>query len=113
MLNIGRLNRRITFLKRSDAKDALGQDTAKKFEDYKTVWATVAPLRGSEYWEARKVRSDEVFKITVRYKTWVTEDMRIRLQDGKVMDITSITDPGTNHEMLEIMATEHVYGKRR
>ena len=112
MLNVGRLNRRVTFLKRNGTKDVMGQKTADRFKEYKTVWATVSPLRGSEYWEARKIRADEIFKITIRYKAWVTTDMRIQLgNEGKVMDIISVTDPDTNHEFLEISATEHVYGK--
>lgn len=107
MLNIGRLNKRITFMKKATVKDSMGQE-ADDFTDYKTVWSTIAPLRGGEYWEAQKIRADLVYKITIRYKDWVTPDMRIRLPGGRLIDITSIIDPSYTHEFLEILGTEHV-----
>lgn len=108
MINIGRMNRRVTFLKRTVITDAMGQEVNTDFADYKTVWATIAPLRGAEYWEAQKVRADEVYKVTIRYQDWVLPDMRMRLPDGRVLDITAVIDPDYRHEYLEVHGTEHV-----
>lgn len=108
MLNIGRLNRKVTFQKREVVTDEMGQEVNTGFADYKTVWATVSPLRGAEFWEAQKVRADEYYKITIRWKSWVTPDMRIKLHDGRLLNITGISDPDYTHEYLEILATEYV-----
>lgn len=106
MLSIGKLNHKITFQKRTPELDELGQEHLDSFTDYKTVWATIHPLRGKEYWDARRVRADEIFKITIRYVPWVTEDMRIRYKN-RFYNITSVADADIRGEFLEIYATEY------
>lgn len=108
MLNIGRLNQRVTFMVRTTTTDSMGQEVNTGFTEYKTVWATVAPLRGAEYWEAQKVRADEIYKVTIRYKNWLAPDMRVKLPDGRICDITAVIDKDYRHEFLEIHCTEHV-----
>ena len=108
MLNIGRLNRRVTIMARAEETDDLGQTTNSGFKDLRTVWATIAPLRGSELWEAQKIKPVMYYRITVRYQSDLTPDMRVRMPDNKVMDITAIIDKDYRHEYQEIMCTEHV-----
>jgi len=106
MLSVGKLSHRITFQKRAPSVDAMGQEHLNTFADYKAVWATIRPLRGKEYWDAKRVRSDELYKITIRYVDWVREDMRIRYKN-RIYNITSIMNAETRGEFLEIYATEY------
>lgn len=108
MLEIGRLNRRVTIMKRTEETDELGQTVNTGFAELKTVWATIAPLRGSELWEAQKVKPVMYYRITIRYLDGLSPDMRVRMPDGKLMDITAIVDKDYRHEYQEIMCTEHI-----
>jgi SPP1 family predicted phage head-tail adaptor len=105
-LDIGRLDKRITFRKIADGTDAVGQNT-QEWQDYKTVWATVKALRGGEYFEAQMIRPEKTYKITVRYMPDVTEDMQITYA-GKTLEIGYINDVEEARYMLEILATEYI-----
>lgn len=48
MVDIGKLNRRITFLRLNTSEDEMGQDKSE-WKKYRTVWATVKPYKASEY----------------------------------------------------------------
>ena len=107
-LDIGRLNKRITFLKPGTTTDSMGAETPDStFVEYKTVWATVNPLRGGEYWQAQRIRAESQYKITIRYKDWVVPTMRISFKD-KIFRITSVIDVESDGHFMEIYATEYV-----
>lgn len=46
MVDIGKLNRRITFLRLNTSEDEMGQDKSE-WKKYRTVWATVKPYKAS------------------------------------------------------------------
>ena len=46
MVDIGKLNRRITFLHLEISEDEMGQDKSE-WKKYRTVWATVKPYKSS------------------------------------------------------------------
>lgn len=105
MIDIGKLNKRITFLKLTEKEDDMGQ---KKTEwvPYHSVWATVKPFKSSESSFMGKLKPEVTHRIYVRYNQYVTADMRI-LYHGHTFEIAG---PPINiderHEMLEIQATE-------
>jgi SPP1 family predicted phage head-tail adaptor len=109
-LDIGKLNKRVTFRAPAPGSDAIGQ-TTQKYKDYATVWATVKALRGGEYYEAQKVRPEKTYKVTVRYIKGLTdgisEDMRIAYA-GKTLEIEYINNVDEADYMLEIHATEYI-----
>ena len=105
-LNIGSLNRRITFVYLDSDVDEMGQD-CQVWKDYKTVWATVKALRGGEYYEAQKIRPEQTYKITTRYHEGITPDMKIRYC-GKLFEILSCNNVEEANYMLEIQAVEYI-----
>lgn len=105
-LNIGRLNRRITFLTAKETQNTINQ-TTQEWKEYKSVWATVKALRGSERYEAMKVQAQQIYKITTRYHDGITPDMRI-LFNGKIFEITSVNNVEEANYMLEMECTEYV-----
>ena len=114
MVDIGRLDKRITFLKETETEGTFGQ-SKKTFTPYKTVWATVKGLRGAEYYEALRVRPEMTYKITCRYVKGITSEMRIQYKahgETKIFEIVGgPNDVNGAGEILEIHAKEYTYTK--
>lgn len=108
-MNIGRLNKRITFCKQMDIEDSMGQ-TKKELQEVATVWGSLYPIRGGEYYEAKKVDSRTTHKCYIRYRDGIDSDCYIVLKDKQYM-IESVIDVDMEHKMLEIMCTEHLNGE--
>lgn len=105
-MDIGRMNKRVTFCGRSEKKNALNQ-TEHVLEEIKTVWAGVEPTRGREYQEAQRIRPELTYKITTRYHTGITPDMLVKFQD-RFFSIISIINVRERNAMLEIICTEYI-----
>ena len=106
-MNPGVLRHRITFLHMVEKENEVG-DTVFVEEPFKTVWASVEPLRGRDYFEARKIQSEATHKITIRYLPGVTPDMKIEFK-GRMFEIEGPPiNPGERNRFLEILAKEKV-----
>ena len=104
-VDIGKLNKRITFQIYQDAKDELGQD-CKRYEDYKTVWATIKPTKATEANFIGKLKPEVTHRIYVRYRDDITADMRI-VYHGRLLYLAGPPiDVDEKHELLEIQAEE-------
>ncbi len=104
-MDIGRMNKRISFYKEVSVDNELGQSTIK-LEKVKTVWASLEPTRGREYQEAQRLRPELTYKIYTRYFDFVDQDTIVK-HNGKYYEIQSVADVRSNHRMLEIYATEY------
>jgi len=102
----GKFNKRITILTTTDGKNEVG-DTILVPATFKTVWASVSPVNGRDYVEAKKYQAELTYKITIRYFTGITPDMTIQFKD-RIFLIQDIINPFEHNEMLEIMAIERV-----
>lgn len=104
-VDIGKLNKRITFQQIMTDTDEMGRDKVS-WTDYKTIWATVKPYKSSEYNFMGKLRPDATHRFYVRYRSDITPDMRI-LYHGRTFAIMgSPLDLDEKHELLEIQAEE-------
>ena len=63
---IGSLRHRITIQKPVIIHDSIGQEV-EEWQDVATVWASVEPLSGKEYFNAQQINSEISTKITLRY----------------------------------------------
>ncbi|HAB59435.1 MAG TPA: head-tail adaptor protein [Lachnospiraceae bacterium] len=108
-VDIGRLNKRITFLAYKDTVNEYGQDI-QQLDKYKTVWASVEPTIGKEYMEAQRVRNELTYKIYTRYFTDLTVDMVINYK-GRKFKIASLINYKENNELLQFVCTEMVGDK--
>lgn len=104
-MNIGRLNRRITFMKLVDSTDCMGQ-SVKKLETVKTVWASFYPVRNTEFYEVQKIQSKVTHKCYIRYLDGV-DSRSLICHDNKLYRIDSVIDVDMEHKMLEIMCYEN------
>jgi len=98
------MDRRVIILNPDvETENALGA-LVKTTQEVATVWASVVPLRGREYFEAQKIRSELSYRVTMRYRDDVTPAMTIRYK-AKDLEINSVIEIG-REEGLEIMCTE-------
>lgn len=105
MVDIGKLDKRITLQRTYEAEDEIG-NTKTKWRDYKTVWATVKPYKSSEYNFMGKLKPDVTHRFYVRYRTDIYPDMRIKYR-GRIFEISgSPLDIDEQHRLLEIQAQE-------
>ena len=105
-MNIGRLNKRIEILKKDDTPNALNQKS-KGLVHVKTVWASVAPVRGAERYEVQKLREEITYRIYIRWISGIRADMYIRYK-GRLYEIQSVIDVDMERKMLEIDAIEKI-----
>lgn len=69
-----------------------------------TIWASVLPTRGREYYEAQKVRSELSYKVGIRYRDDINPAMFIKYKD-KILSIEAVIEIG-RQEGLELMCLE-------
>ena len=105
-MNIGRLNKRITILKKVDTINALNQKS-KSYQTVATVWASVAPVRGTERYELQKLHEEVTYRVYMRYLSGIRADMYIQYGD-MTFEIQSVIDVDLEHKMLEIDCVENV-----
>ena len=70
------------------------------------VWADVSPLKGREYWEAKRINPETTYKITIRYFPDLTSDMLIAYGE-KLLEIESIINVDEANVMLELTCMDH------
>jgi SPP1 family predicted phage head-tail adaptor len=104
MVNAGRMRQKITIQRITYQEDELEQNK-QGWEDFKTVHAEVRELRGSEYWEAKKLRPKSTYKIIIRYLKGISEEMRIKY-GGRIFNIKDINDVYERHEYMELQCEE-------
>lgn len=108
VMNIGKLNKRVTFLRKDDTPNILNQQS-KDYVEIATVWGSCYPARSREYYEIQKLQEEVTWKIYVRFpKSFeVRADMYIRCE-GKLFEIQSVIDVDYSHKMLDIDAVEKI-----
>jgi SPP1 family predicted phage head-tail adaptor len=103
-MNFSKLRHRITLIKPTYQQNGTGENEAT-FADYKTVWANVVPVSGKELIESQKLRAETAYKISLRYASDVTSDMRIRYNQMQLEISAVINVAGRNRE-LQLVAYE-------
>ena len=108
-MQAGKLRHRITLQQATESQDDLGQVTLS-WSDYQDLWASVEPLSGREYMDAKQIQAGLTTRIIIRYWPGVTEQMRVVWTDpadvDHVYDIDSvIADPTHAREMM-LMCSE-------
>ena len=105
-MNIGKLNKRLSFMKLMDVTDDMGQ-SKKKLGQICEVWGSLYPVRGTEFYEIQNIQSKITHKCYIRYRADIDSNCLIEYQ-GKQYSIQSVIDVDLSHKMLEIMCTEHI-----
>lgn len=108
-MQIGRLSKRVTLYKFIETEDEIGQNV-QRLAPVATVWGDIRPVRGSEFYELKKIQSKVTHKCFIRYQDIFSEinsNWYLGL-DGKIFDIDSAIDVDYEHKMFEIRCYERV-----
>lgn len=98
---IGTLDKRITILKYEDV-ETLYNLTQKKLIPFLKVWARIEPLRGRAYYEQYKEKTEDLSKITIRYRDNIDNSMVVQYKN-RLYRINAVIDPYESHVKLELM----------
>lgn len=106
-LEIGKLNKRLTFLTLKEVEDELGQ-SRQVLSKEKTLWGDLYGIRGAEYYEAQKIRSEQTSKAYIRYrKDWKPTEDHLILCEGEIYSIKSAIDVDGSHVWWEIYCAKY------
>ncbi len=103
-MKIGDMRHRITFQKEVKTVDGSKGFTVA-WQDVISVWASVGPLSGREYFQSHQIKAEITHRVKIRYRTDITVKMRIKHRD-RVLEIESILDKKERREELEIFCRE-------
>jgi len=108
-MNAGTLDKKIKFLASEEVENELGLTELEPIVKL-TCWARIEPLRGKEYYEAQRNKTENSYKITTRYHKNISDSMLIQYQK-QTFEIQNIVDPYMKHIELEFYCTEKSRGE--
>lgn len=100
----GKLRHRIEIQEPTETRSASGQATVT-WSTIATVWASVEPLRGREFFASKQIQAQVDTRIRIRYISGLTPKMRI-LWGTRVYLIDSIINPEERNIELQLMVRE-------
>jgi len=107
-LQAGKLNHRVAIQSSTSAQGATGEPT-KSWDTDATVWASVEPIAGREYFAAQQVAADVTHRVRMRYRTDVTITPLKRLLVGaRILEIVSALNIADGNAEWEILCRERV-----
>jgi SPP1 family predicted phage head-tail adaptor len=105
-MHAGALKERVVIEERTTAQDEFGQPV-ETWLPWATVYASIEPLSGREFFAAQQANAEITARIRIRYQPEVNARMRI-VHAGRIYNIRAVIDPGMRHEELELMCSEGV-----
>jgi len=99
-LDPGELTERVTFRKKLQVADGQGGFTTS-WDTHVTVWAKVAPMRGSDRLQAGQIEDRRDYEITIRWRSDITDVMAIRWR-GLTFGIRFRADFGGRAQFLRL-----------
>jgi len=103
-MKIGDLRHRIIFQQPVKTPDGYKGHTVT-WQDLFTVWGSVEPLSGREYFYAHQIKAEVTHRVRTRYNEKVTTEMRIK-HKGRILAIESVIDLEEKREIQETLARE-------
>jgi SPP1 family predicted phage head-tail adaptor len=100
-LPAGRLRHRIEIQNYEMTQNDWGE-VIYTWSPWATVWASIEPLQGREFFAAQALQSQTTVRIRMRYRPGVTSVMRV-LWDGQIYDIESVIEPQSRRHALQLM----------
>lgn len=76
-MRAGQLRHRVTIQYRTETQNATGEVTWT-WSDLATVWASIEPISGREFFSSQQVQSSVTTRIRVRHRTDVNAKMRVK-----------------------------------
>lgn len=105
----GRLRNKVTIQTIVNSVNEFGEplSNGNKYEDYKTVWASITPVSGKESFLSNADFSKTTHKIKIRYIPNIDASMRIIWQ-GRVFNFAYLRNIEEMNKEYEILAWEQI-----
>jgi SPP1 family predicted phage head-tail adaptor len=102
-----RLNKRITIKQQPTTQDNYGETITdvNLWPTFLTVWASVEPINGKEFFAAEQVNASVSTRIRIRYLTGVKPAMAV-LYGTRIYNIISVIDYQEQHKEMQLMCEE-------
>jgi len=105
-MQAGRLRHRVTVQRATDSIDQYGDQTPT-WASLGTVWASVEPLSGREYFAAAQMQSEVSTRIVIRPISGVTLTPKDRVKFGsRYFDIQSVINRDERNRELQLLCVE-------
>lgn len=98
------LRETVTIQSRTETTGTTGEVTWT-WATYKTVRASIEPIKGQEYFAAKQLQASTNVRIRIRYLSGITTKMRV-LHGTRYYAIESVIDPNTRRRELQLMCVE-------
>jgi SPP1 family predicted phage head-tail adaptor len=102
----GPLRHQVTIEEVTETRDSYG-GVVESWSTFATVWASVGPIIGREYFASQQVQSEVSHKIRIRYLSGITTKMRVTF-DSRTFRIESILNVDERNTEMLLMVTEAV-----
>ena len=100
----GRLRHRVIIQIPARTKNAFDEWT-ESWQTWATVWASIEPLRGKRYFDAKQANSEVEGIIRIRYRDGILPTMRV-MYGSRIFRIISIIHPKEQRQELNIFYKE-------
>lgn len=104
-MRAGDLRHRVILQRPIEIRGSDYADVQRTWQDVATLWASVEPLAGREFFVNREMQGELTARVRLRYRAGVTPKMRL-LYDGRVFEIQSVMNVGEDGVELELMCAE-------
>lgn len=105
-MRAGRLRHRVVIQILTKAKNSMGE-WYETWATWATVWASIEPNSGKNYFEGMQANSEVQGKIVIRYRTGVEPTMRVKY-GNRYFNIISIVHPQERRKELHVMYREEL-----
>lgn len=106
VMKIGKLRQRVTIQEYVATRDSFGAEVPA-WTDVATVWASVTPVSGKEYFASAQVNAEVSTKITMRYLAGITPKMRV-VFEARTFEIISVLNFEERDIELNLMCKERM-----
>lgn len=94
----------ITIQSRAETRSSSGA-VSWTWADYKTVRASVEPIKGQEYFAAKQLQASTTTRIKMRYISGITTKMRVK-HGTRYYAIEAVINPLSKNRELHLMCVE-------
>lgn len=91
IVNSGELNKKLSLQAPTVTRDTDGAEIIT-WATLTTVWGSINPISGKEYWQAQQVNSELTHNIKIRYRSGLNTKMRF-LYGNRIFNILTIVNP--------------------
>jgi SPP1 family predicted phage head-tail adaptor len=103
-MNAGRLRHRVTIQEPVVARNGYNE-AITTWSTVATVWASVEPLSGREFFAAEHVQSEITHRVKMRYRSGVAPTMRV-VHDGRYLMVEAVINYAERGTDLQLMCKE-------